>query len=68
MGWSEGHVHSWMIHTGIKMMVETEVTDPDDGEELIADIPFCPWVCGCGVWRWKISPEVMLSTDDHMEI
>lgn len=55
MGWTETHEHSWVIYTGIRMQVEAEVEGRDD---LVAEVPFCPWMCHCGQYKWRVSPEV----------
>lgn len=56
MGWDHSHVHSWMIWTNVRMPVEA--LGEDEQGEFIAEIPFVPWVCECGAWKWKLAPEV----------
>jgi hypothetical protein len=60
MGWDNHHVHSWIIHTDVKIMVEAEIEGRDDA---VAELPFCAWICRCGAWRWKLSPEALLQED-----
>lgn len=57
MGWDKRHVHSWIVYTDVKMPVWVDDTP----------VPFCAWICNCGAWRWKLSPEAMYQTG-YMEI
>jgi hypothetical protein len=58
MGWSETHRHRWTVWDDVQMMVESEVEGRDD---VIAEVPFCAWMCDCGAWKWKLAPEVIES-------
>lgn len=50
MGWDRDHVHAWVVYLDVQMDVITE-------EDVT--VPFCAWVCRCGQFRWRMSPEVM---------
>lgn len=65
MGWNGSHVHKWTIWTSVKMPVEA-LGEDENGDEFVAEVPFCAWICECGAWRWRVSPEVY--TGDFMEI
>lgn len=58
MGWERRHKHAWLVCTEVQIMVEAEVEDRDD---MVAEVPFCAWICKCGAWRWRVSPEVLFS-------
>lgn len=50
MGWGKGHVHVWIVYMDVRMNVITEEDET---------VPFCAWMCRCGHWQWRMSPEVM---------
>jgi hypothetical protein len=58
VGWDKDHIHAWVIYTDIKMLVQV---DEDH------DTPFCAWICRCGAWKWRLSPEAMYS-EEYTEI
>jgi hypothetical protein len=63
MGWASGHIHTWAIWTSVQMMVNTKL----EYQDRAVQIPFCAWICDCGAWRWRVSPEV-LSHEGYVEI